>query len=49
MDIFGRYFRSTQGYQLLWPLLGVPILAVIPLVHRLARFEASGREMRSTG
>ena len=49
MDIFGRYFQSTQGYQLLWPLLGVPILAVIPLVHRLYRLEASGREMRSTG
>jgi MFS family permease len=49
MDIFGRYFSSTQGYQLLWPLLGIPILAVIPLVHRLLRVEASGRASRTTG
>jgi len=49
MDIFGRYFQSTQGYQLLWPLLGIPILAVIPLVRRLYRLEASGRASRATG
>ena len=49
MDIFGRYFESTQGYQLLWPLLGIPILAVIPLVHRLWRLEASGRATHATG
>jgi len=40
MDIFGRYFESTDGYQLLWPILGVPILAVIPLVRHMARLEA---------
>ena len=39
MDIFGRYFESTDGYQLLWPILGVPICAVIPLVRRLKREE----------
>jgi MFS family permease len=49
MDIFGRYFTSTEGYQLLWPLLGVPILAVIPLVARLSRAEASGRATHATG
>ena len=43
MDIFGRYFTSTEGYQLLWPLLGIPILAVIPLVARLSRAEPSTR------
>jgi MFS family permease len=37
MDIFGRYFESTDGYQLLWPVLAVPILAVIPLVRHLAQ------------
>jgi MFS family permease len=41
MDIFGRYFRSTDGYQLLWPILGLPILAVIPLVRHMARVEAA--------
>ena len=44
MDIFGRYFESTDGYQLLWPLLSIPILAVIPLVRRLywVELRASG-------
>src|SRR5580765_8594453 len=44
MDIFGRYFTSTNGYQLLWPILGIPILAVIPLVRHMAVHEegASG-------
>src|SRR5512132_146539 len=40
MDIFGQYFESTDGYQLLWPILAVPILAVIPLVRHLAQLEA---------
>ena len=39
MDIFGRYFQATNGYQLLWPILAVPILAVIPLVHHMSRLE----------
>jgi MFS family permease len=39
MDIFGRYFESTNGYQLLWPILGVPICAAIPLVRRLQQEE----------
>ena len=46
MDIFGRYFQSTDGYQLLWPLLSVPILAVIPLVRKLYCVEVSGRASR---
>jgi MFS family permease len=51
MDIFGRYFESTNGYQLLWPILGLPILAVIPLVLHMARVEsaASGRATRPAG
>jgi MFS family permease len=39
MDIFGGYFESTDGYQLLWPILAVPILAVIPLVRHLVQLE----------
>jgi MFS family permease len=51
MDLFGRYFTSTNGYQLLWPILGIPILAVIPLVARMAQVESrlSGTAMRSAG
>ena len=43
MDIFGRYFESTNGYQLLWPILAVPILAVIPLVRHLAQSRRARR------
>jgi len=43
MDIFGRYFQATDGYQLLWPILAVPILAVIPLVRHMARIESAQR------
>ena len=49
MDIFGRYFETTNGYQLLWPILGVPILAVIPLVRHMAHAEASGTASRPAG
>src|SRR3954462_1640695 len=49
MDIFGRYFESTNGYQLLWPLLSVPILAVIPLVRKLYCVELSDRARRQAG
>jgi MFS family permease len=51
MDIFGRYFTATNGYQLLWPILAVPILAVIPLVSQMCRLEAdaSGKASRPAG
>jgi MFS family permease len=52
MDIFGRYFQSTDGYQLLWPILGLPILAVIPLVRHMSLVEAgapSGTVRRPAG
>ena len=48
MDIFGRYFESTDGYQLLWPLLSVPILAGDPARAEalLRRAECSDRARR---
>jgi MFS family permease len=49
MDIFGGYFKSTDGYELLWPLLSIPIIAVIPIVRRLYSVELSDRASRSTG
>jgi hypothetical protein len=49
MDIFGNYFKSTDGYELLWPLLSIPIIAVIPIVRRLYRVELSDRASHASG
>ena len=42
IDIFGPYLQATDGYQLLWPLCGIPILLAIPLVASLVKHEARG-------
>ena len=39
IDILGPTLEHTQGYQALWPVLGVPIILAIPLVWRLRRAE----------
>jgi MFS family permease len=39
IDILAPYLDATQGYQALWPILGVPVAAVIPLLWRLSRAE----------
>jgi MFS family permease len=39
IDILGPHLEKTQGYQALWPVLGVPILLAIPFVARLSRAE----------
>jgi MFS family permease len=50
MDVFGRYFQTTHGYQLLWPVLAIPILSVIPLVWHMSRVErATDREALPAG
>lgn len=41
IDITGPFLEQTDGYAVLWPILGVPILAVIPLVWSLVRREAA--------
>jgi Na+/melibiose symporter-like transporter len=48
IDIFHSYFRSTDGYAVIWPVVAMPVLAVIPLVALLAEAEGSlrGRETR---
>jgi MFS family permease len=33
------YFQATHGYQVLWPICGLPILAAIPLLMRLMEIE----------
>lgn len=39
IDILRPTLASTSGYQALWPVLGIPILLVIPLVASLAAAE----------
>ena len=39
IDILGPYLDATDGYQVLWPICGLPILAAIPLVRRLIHVE----------
>jgi MFS family permease len=37
IDILAPHLEATHGYQVLWPLCGVPILLAVPLVASLAR------------
>jgi hypothetical protein len=36
------YLSKTDGYEVLWPVCAVPVLAAIPLVASLIRSEPSG-------
>jgi MFS family permease len=40
IDLARPYLDQTNGYQILWPICGLPVLAAIPLVMRLMRAEA---------
>ena len=42
IDLLKGPLETTKGYQALWPILAIPILAVIPLVGLLARAEERG-------
>jgi MFS family permease len=42
IDLLSPYLEDTNGYQALWPILGIPVLLVIPLVARLAHVERRG-------
>jgi MFS family permease len=39
IDLARPYFHATDGYQVLWPICGLPILAAIPLLVRLMEVE----------
>lgn len=39
IDVLRPYLSATEGYQVLWPVLGVPILLAIPLVASLVSAE----------
>ena len=49
IDLARPYLHATDGYQVLWPVCGIPILAAIPLVYRLMRIEQSGQPEASAG
>src|SRR4029450_5737556 len=42
IDLARPFLSATDGYQILWPVGGIPILAAIPLVYRLMKIEPSG-------
>ena len=45
IDLLSGSLEDTRGYQALWPILGIPVLLVIPLVWRCQRQSAtSGRD-----
>lgn len=39
IDLFAPVLPSTDGYAIMWPAVALPVLAVIPIVTRLARDE----------
>ena len=43
IDLARPILSSTDGYQILWPVCGLPILAAIPLVARMMRAEPRGK------
>jgi MFS family permease len=48
IDLARPWLDATDGYQILWPVCGIPILAAIPLVYRLMSVEPSGRRPEAT-
>jgi MFS family permease len=39
IDILAPYLEATQGYQVVWPIAGIPVLLVLPLLVRLISAE----------
>jgi predicted MFS family arabinose efflux permease len=44
VDLAAPLLRATAGYQVVWPVCGLPILAVLPVVRSLARSEEAADE-----
>jgi len=42
IDVMAPYLGKTDGYEVLWPVCAIPVLAAIPLVASLIRIEPSG-------
>jgi MFS family permease len=49
IDLARPFMESTDGYQILWPVCGLPILAAIPLVARMMRVEPRGKVEPTVG
>jgi MFS family permease len=47
IDLFSPYLKSTDGYQILWPVCALPVLAAIPIVAGLVRIEAGAGDAPS--
>ena len=43
IDMASNYLKTTQGYQVLWPVCAVPVLLAIPIVASLLQVEAGGK------
>src|SRR5438874_4368095 len=43
IDLARPFMHSTDGYQVLWPVCAIPVLAAIPLVAHMMRVEPSGK------
>jgi MFS family permease len=41
IDILDPYLEETRGYQVVWPIAGIPVLLVMPLVARLIADESA--------
>jgi MFS family permease len=39
IDLARPWLSATDGYQIVWVVCGIPILAAIPLVYRLMKVE----------
>ena len=39
IDLVSPYLPETNGYQIVWPICGLPILAAIPIVYSLIKVE----------
>jgi len=44
IDVLAPYLQATEGFQVLWPICALPILAVIPIVRSLIRIEPVGKQ-----
>jgi len=42
-DFAAPYLKTTNGYQIIWPVCAVPILLAIPIVGSLLAAEPSGK------
>ena len=49
IDIARPYLEATNGYQILWPVCALPILAAIPIVYRMMRIEPTGKAEPTLG